>query len=719
MNPLWSALSGLALAQGRRVSPRDLQAGCSVPDHELLPEVATHSLIGQGFSAQVQRTSLIPKSAASLPLLLQLQADCWAVWKAMDAQGQAQLALYRPQTGANLTAPEQVVWPLDQLQSSYAGLLISARLQETAIDQGVDASERAPAGHWFWQVFTRLRSYYGDCIVSAVLINLLALASSMFSMNVYDRVIPNGAIHSLWVLALGVFLAGVFELGLRTLRANVLDEAGKRADLALSAQIFRQVLNLKPQDRPGSSGQFASQLREFESVRDFVSSTTLVALTDLPFAFLFIGVIFYMGGSLAWITVAAACFIVLAGILAQLPIKKAVERYQYETTQKFAFMVETLERLETVEALGARASFQSRWERIAATTARSAMSSRFVSALTLNFTQFATQAAATALIVWGVYLILAGQLTTGALIGCSILAGRALAPLGQIAALMARWQTTRASFVAIDRIMHLPGGHDACRTYIHLKKAEAPLVLEQVQFSYPRSERVVLAIDKLTFQNAEITAVMGPVGSGKSSLLRLLAGLQLPSHGRLLLGGIDVRQISPADWRSQVCWVGQDAVLFRASLRENLLIAAPDVSEERFLHVLQLCGLDLLAAGHPMGLDMPLGDGGQALSGGQRQMVALGRALLSDAPIVLLDEPTSAFDIVGEKALLKRLHPELAGRMVVIATHRPAPVELAQRVLVLDHGKVLLDGPRDQVLQAIADGQVQRVATPAHLKQAA
>ncbi len=341
-------------------------------------------------------------------------------------------------------------------------------------------------------------------------------------------------------------------------------------------------------------------------------------------------------------------------------------------------------------------------------TARSAMGSRFVSALTLNISQFVQQTASTVLIVVGVYLILNGQLTTGALIGCSILAGRALGPLGQIAGLMARWQHTRTAFDAVDKLMSLPVRNDPHQTYVHIDRAREELRLERIKFNYPRSEQTVLDVDHLQLKLGEVTALMGPVGSGKSSLLRILAGLHTPAQGKVLLDGLDVGQISAADWRAQVAWVGQDAVLFRGSLRENLLIAAPEVNDARFLQVLRICGLESFIAAHPQGLDMPLGEAGQALSGGQRQMVVLARSLLANCPILLLDEPTSAFDMSTEQALLQRLRPELEGRMVVIATHRAAPLEIATRLVILDRGHVSADGPRDVVLQAIRDGQVMR-----------
>lgn len=701
-------MSALALELGVRVSWRELANYAVHMPASLTPEIAAVSLHSHGLRADTYQVNHL-SSVRSLPCLLQLADGHWALLTQMDAhrvkvQGFSDLA-----DGPSPPWPELQWVPRDQLQTRIEGLVITAQ-RVTALAQNDGEASPHAQSDWFWGVFSRLRAYYSDCVVAAVLINLLALAGSMFSMNVYDRVIPNGAMHSLWALAIGVMVAALLEFGLRSLRSHVLDEAGKRADLVLSSAIYKKTLQLKAEQRPASPAQWASQVREFESVRDFVSSSTLVVLTDLPFCLLFLGVIAWMGGSLVWVPLAVGGLILVCGALTQWPVRRSVERYQYESTQKHAMLIESMERLETITALGAQAGFLSKWERVCAATARSAMASRLAASFTVNVSQWLQQIATTGLIVYGVHLILNGQLTVGALIGCSILASRALNPLGQITGLMARWHNTKVSFAAVDRFMSLPvQGHSAEKTFVSMEKFQHRIEIDHVSFSFPRADKPVLSVPRLQFNMGEIAAVMGPVGSGKSTLLRLLAGLVSPTQGKMLVDGLDLRHVSPADWRAQVAWVSQDVVLFKGSLRENLLIASPRVKDERFLQVLSLCGLDSLVMEHPLGIDMPLGEAGHALSGGQRQMVALARALLADAPIVLLDEPTSAMDMAGEQQLLMRLVPELKGRLVVLATHRPGPLELASRLLILDQGRVAADGPRDAVLQAVSEGKVQRV----------
>ena len=561
---------------------------------------------------------------------------------------------------------------------------------------------------WFSSVFLRLKSYYGDCVIAAIIINLLALAGSMFAMNVYDRVIPNAALNSLWALAVGVLVAGLMEFSIRSIRAYVLDDAGKKADLLLSSSIYKKTLSLGHHQRPQSSGQWASQVREFESVRDFVSSSTLVILTDIPFSILFFAVIFWMGGVIVWIPIIASILIIIAGAITQIPIRKSVERYQYENTQKHAMLIESLERLETIEALGAKPVFQGKWERLTASASKSAMASRMASAFTINISQYLQQTAYTSMIVAGVYLILQGQLTVGALIGCSILLSRALTPLGQIAGLIARWHNTKMSFDVIDKLMKLEVRSDAVNKYISINELDKKIELIELEYKFPRTEKNVINIKNTVFKRGETVAVMGPVGSGKSTLLRLIAGLYIPTTGRLLIDGLEINQISPADWRSQVAWVSQDAILFRGSLRENLLIAGSMVSDERIINIIKLCGLEAMIAANPQGLDMQIGEAGQQLSGGQKQMLCLARALLSEVPVILLDEPTSSLDMNTEKELLKRLKNEFINKIVLIATHRPGPLEITERLIILDEGRIAADGFKDDVLQDVREGRVKR-----------
>lgn len=694
---LWTALAELALQHGIRISPKDIAASASHTEDKYLPEIAVDTLIENGIHARIHVNQTL-QEMVFFPVLIGAHQNNWILLKEKN-NNQITVKLFLKKE-YDFGIEKKTAYDIAELEKIYSGICIS-------INGSVDEfTEDHRQEEWFWSVFKKLKSYYGDCIVAAVLINLLSLAASMFSMNVYDRIIPNAAYNSLWTLGIGVFIAAVMELGLRSYRAYVLDDAGKKADLILSSAIYKKTLNLEAQQRPASSGHWAGQIREFESVRDFVSSTTMVALTDIPFSMLFLAVIYWIGGILVLIPIIAGCLVIIAGLLIQIPIKKSVERYQYENSNKYALLIESLQRLETIESLGVKSLFQGRWERANATAARSAIASKMASAFAVNFTQWLQQIANVLLIISGVYLILMGQLTVGALIGCSILASRALTPLGQIASLIARWHNTKTSFNAVNKIMQIKGKKDGIRNYVSIKRIEKSIELQEVLFNFNQSEKNVLNIPSLKLVKNEVTVIMGPVGSGKTTLLKIMAGLYAPTKGRVLVDGFDRTQLSPADWRSHVAWVAQDGGLFRGTLRDNLLMGAVNVSDERFLRVIQLCGLDALMKSSPQGLDIPIGEAGQLLSGGQKQMVSLARALMSEKSILLLDEPTNSLDLTMEKFFLNHLRQEFTNKWVVVATHRPAPLEIAHRLLILDNGKIVADGAKDTVLNDIQQGKV-------------
>lgn len=700
---LWQALSAMALHHGIRISARDLAAQAAQVPEEMLPEVAVVTMNDCGFKAQVFSIKNL-SDIHFYPVLVRTISGDWAIVK-KNKNNTVEIDLYSKESQNK----QSISMSLNELEKYIDGIIITLEIGNDFESENGNLKEGVRQNNnWFSSVFLRLKSYYGDCVVAAIIINLLALAGSMFAMNVYDRVIPNAALNSLWALAVGVLVAGLLEFSIRCIRAYVLDEAGKKADLLLSSAIYKKTLSLGHHQRPQSSGQWAGQIREFESVRDFVSSSTLVILTDIPFSIIFFAVIFWMGGVIVWIPVIASFVIIISGAITQIPIRKSVQRYQYENTQKHAMLIESIERLETIEALGAKPVFQGKWERLTASASKSAMASRMASAFTVNISQYLQQTAYTLMIVSGVYLILQGQLTVGALIGCSILMSRALTPLGQIAGLIARWHNTKMSFDVINKLMQLEVKSDAINKYISINTINKKIELKEIEYKFPKTEKNVINIKNTVFNRGEIIAVMGPVGSGKSTLLRLIAGLYIPTTGRLLIDGLEMNQISPADWRAQVAWVSQDAILFRGSLRENLLISAPIVSDERIIHIIKLCGLESMIVANPQGLDMQIGESGQQLSGGQKQLLCLARALLSDIPVVLLDEPTSFLDMNTEKELLKRLKNEFINKIVLIATHRPGPLEITERLIILDDGRIAADGLKDEVLQNVREGRVKR-----------
>ncbi len=559
---------------------------------------------------------------------------------------------------------------------------------------------------WFCGTLWRFRSYYINTILAAILVNVLALAGTFFTMNVYDRVVPNQAYATLWSLAIGVTLAMLFEFAGRQLRTYLVDIAGKKADLIMGSIMFRQALDRRLEKRPGSSGVFANHFREFESLRDFVSSATVAALTDLPFVLLFVVVIAMIGGQLAWVLVAVIPLIVLIGYFIQKPLGRYMRENMREGSLKQGLLIESLEGIETLKAINGQGFMQKRWEDWSALSASSSMKSKMLSSWAMNLVNFVQQVVTIILVVWGVYLIADGKLSMGALIGVVMLAGRVVGPMAQVVGLAIRYQQAKVSLDMLNALMAAPGDRIDQQNYLPRRKLDGGIEVKNACFSYPDQKLPALSDLNIAVLPGESIAILGRIGSGKSTLLRLLNGLFLPTEGSILADGVDLRQIDPADVRHNISLVTQECKLFYGTLRENIMMAAPHVSPDQFLRVARMIGLDALAARHPLGFEMEIGEGGKGLSGGQQQLVALARSLLAEAQILLMDEPTSAMDGQTEAAFITQLQAIRGNRTLIISTHRFSLLSLVSRVIVLDNGKVVADGPKDTILAALTGGQI-------------
>ncbi|MBC3776847.1 type I secretion system permease/ATPase [Pseudomonas sp. SWRI99] len=696
-------------------SPEALTAG--LPKGGLLsPSLALAALSNAGLSA-----GLIERNAQSLPsqlmpmvLLRHEQGGCILLGRRRDPQADDKRSfLYQvvlPEISGEAVEVSQL--EMDQMYSGFAVLVKPRAKVDTR------AGEQAPqaAGHWLLSTLWRYRRYYRSAAIGAVLINVLALSSIFFTMNVYDRVVPNQAFVTLWSLGIGVAVAMVFEAVARYVRAHLLDVAGKKADLVLGTMLFRQALSIQMEHKPASSGSFANQLREFESVRDFATSATLAAISDLPFVLMFVGVIFAIGGPLGWVPLLLIPLILLVSVIIQWPLARTMKENLRESSLKQGVLVESVEGLETLKAVGGEAYMQRRWETFSALSAATSLKSRQLSSLATGVVAFLQQLQTVALIIIGVYLIDAGDLTMGALIATVMLAGRATAPLGQVIGLAVRFQQAKAALQSLNKLMAMPVDRDSDREYLAKPTLSGQIALKNVAFAYPappmQPNPPVLQGINLSIQAGERVAILGRIGSGKSTLLRVMARLYSPVEGQMFTDGLDVNQIDPADWRKAVGYVGQDARLFYGSLRENVMIGRPESTAEEFLRVLRLTGLDRVAARHPQGINLPIGEMGEGLSGGQRQLVSLARSLLARPKLLLLDEPTSAMDTQSEAQFLEHLKHATEGQAVVVVTHRPSLLALVERIVVVDDGKVVADGPKDKILASLA-GKSANSAAPA------
>lgn len=691
-DPLLGCLALLAQIHQRPASLAALQAGLPADGAAVTPALFVRMAAGIGLSARIAARPLASFDPLLLPAVLLLDTGA-CLLTARDAAGNFTVAFAESGGGRVLTH--------DELAARYCGEAIFVQ-PVCRLDDRAAMAGALPRRSWFWGTLLRYQRQYGDVVLASLFINLFTIASSLFVMNVYDRVVPNHAFDTLWVLATGISVAFACDFLLRLLRGHFLDSAGRKADVLISAQLFRQVLALRLDKRPASAGSMASTLKDFESLRDFFTSATLTTLIDLPFLFLFVFIVAYIGSWLALVPLLAVPLVVLAGLLLQVPLARLVREHQAEAAQKHGMLVEAIAGLETLKALGAEGTIQARWEQLTGLTARSGQRSRLISTLAVNFTQYVQQMVSVAIVVLGVYLIADGKLTMGALIACNILAGRALAPLGQLSGLLMRYQGARLAYQGLDKLMREDTDRIAGRSYLHRDNWQGAIDCEKLGFTYPGAKQPVLKEIGFSLRAGERVAILGRTGSGKSTLAKLLDGLYPPGSGALRIDGVDSGQIDPADLRRAIGYAGQEPRLFYGSLRENLALGDPGASDAQILAAARLVGIDEWLRRQPNGLDRRIGENGEGLSGGQRQAVALARIFIREPRILLLDEPTAAFDHNAEQLFIANLQQILPGRTLLLVTHKPALLALVERIIVLDDGRIVADGPKEQVLQALA-----------------
>lgn len=707
-DPLLDCLVELCRLQGQAATRASLSAALPLRDGRLTLELAERAAARVGMASRLQRLPLERIDAAALPAILILkdnQACVLLGWRSDDA-GVAQAQVLLPETGQG-----SVTLGRDELQARYTGVVLFVR-PHFRFDARTDSGQRAaPRGrHWFWGPVLEQRFVYRDVLWAALLINVFALAFPMFSMNVYDRVVPNNAVETLWALAIGVVLVIGADLFMRLMRSHFVDEASARIDVKISATLMERVLGMRLEHRPESVGSFASNLRGFEQVRDFIASSTVTALIDLPFALLFVIVLAWISPWLAVPVVVAGVLILIVGAVMQQRLHELSETTYRAGAQRNATLIESLTGIETIKSQGAESVIQSRWERANAFLARTHVKMRALSSAAMYGTNFVAQGVTIAIVLIGVYLIGERELTMGALIAASMLASRALAPAGQVVGLLMQYQGARTAMRTLEALMDKPVERPAGDNFIHRPTLRGEIEFRNVRFSYPNRQDAALDGISFRIQPGERVALIGRVGSGKSTIQRLMMGLYQPSDGAVLLDGIDLRQLDPADVRRNVGCVSQDVMLFYGTLRENITFGLPYADDGAVLAAAETAGLADFVNRHPRGFDMAVGERGESLSGGQRQSVGLARAVLHNAPILLLDEPTSAMDFSTEAQITQRIGAFAQDKTVVLVTHRTSLLAMVTRVIVIDGGRVVADGPRDRIMEALASGRVAKAA---------
>ncbi|MDC8802596.1 type I secretion system permease/ATPase [Halomonas pacifica] len=700
---LLGCLQIIAKAHDHDTSETALVAGLPLEEGKLTPGVLPRAATRAGLSARHARASLAQVNTDLLPAILLLEPGRACVLVGLDvAAGEAEV-LY-PELG-----DASVRLELAALESRYGGQLIYVR-PKFRFDGRGSRVKRDPKGHWFWSVIAENRRLYRDVILGSVMINLFAVAMPLFVMNVYDRVVPNQATETLWVLSVGIFLVLCLDLLLKLLRAAFVDLAASRADVKLSASLMQRVLGMRLEGRPASTGSFASTLQSFESVRGFIGSATVVGLVDLPFVLLFVAIIAVIGVPLIIPIVAGIVFVLLYALAAQSKLHELSETTWRVSAQRNASLVESLGSLETVKTLRAESRLQAIWEKATAYLSRTSAQLRLISTSVSSVALWAQHTVAVAVIIIGVYLIIAGDLSQGGLIAAYLLSSRAMAPVSQAAALLAQYHQSSTALASLDEVMKTPVERPEEKAFVSRPVVQGALEAKRVSLRYPDEEREALRDLSLSIQPGEKVALLGRVGSGKSTLNKLLLGLYQPTAGALSLDGVDIRQFDPLELRRHIGYVPQDVDLFFGSLRENIVAGggSEGVDDEALLKACEISGLAPLVNSHPQGVDLPVGEHGQRLSGGQRQAVAIARAVVNDPQILLLDEPTSAMDHASEEAFKKRLAEYAEAKTLVVVTHRTSLLALVERIVVIDAGKVVADGPKDKVMAALRSGQIGR-----------
>lgn len=695
---LVSCLEYVARRLNKTFSRRAVLDGLPLePGHELTPQLFQRAASRLGLTAKLFERDPSDVPGVLLPCIVLLKG------------GQAAVLVNRTRNRKRV----QVVFPnvsakpkwinarhLDRDSEGFVFYLIDEATDSDALEAAAAAARR-PRGHWFWRPVLRMWPSWLQIAFAAFMINLLGLATPIFVMNVYDRVIPNLAIPTLWALSAGVAIALVFELTLRQLRTVVLDQAGQRVDMKVSADLFEHALGASMDSRREATGALANRIRDFDSVKDFFASASLIAIIDLVFVFVFILLLWFIVGPLALVPLGAVPIVIVATLLLQFPLSRAVRHAQTQASSKQGVLVESLGAVETVKTIGAEGTLQRRWEEAVVANARFGSRVRFWSSLAVHFTGGVQQAVSILIIIWGVFLVADGKITIGGLIAANILGSRILAPLGNIAMTIARAQQAFHAMRGISGLMRLPVDRSAI-VQDGRSIDDGSIEFQQVDFSYPNAPRD--ALQGLTFriESGERVGIVGRVGTGKSTIGRLIAGLYQPSRGIIRIGGAEIRSYEAAELRSAVGLVLQEPTLFTGTLRENIVIGNPTASEREIGEAARIAGVTEFSDAHPLGMQMPIGEGGRFLSGGQRQAVSLARTILRRPKIVFLDEPSGAMDTNTENKLVGLIDAWVgAGTTLIVSTHRLPFLKLVDRVMVMDDGRIVADGRRDEVLKAL------------------
>ncbi|UTV28629.1 type I secretion system permease/ATPase [Photobacterium atrarenae] len=700
-DPLLYALVYISRYYGLANSPDALITGLPLADGRLSPFQLPRAAERAGLNTKSSKQELTAISPLLLPAILILKGGDACVLLSIDAESQeAEVVL--PQ--ADLM--QQRV-PLKELKTQFTGQVFIFK-KKFRYDERSPEILKTREGHWFWSTLWESRSIYRDVFIASILINLFAIASPLFTRLVYDKIVPNLAFNSLWVLASGITVIFIFDLLLKLLRSFFIDLAGKKSDLLISSKIFAKVMGIKMEARPPSVGAFARHMQEFESIREFFTSATVTTLIDLPFALLFLAIIWLVAGPLALVPLCAVLILIIHSILVQRPLRRTIEEGSRLSSQKHANLIESLSGLETVKLFGAQSQFQHRWEEAVAHMANWGIKSRRLTDSVQNAAGFMQQLVSVSMIVFGVYLIAAGELTMGGLIAATMLSSRAIGPLVQLSLLSIRYNQAKSAMGVIEQLMAMPSEQEEGKRYIHRPLIKGKIELDKVDFKYPNSDVRVLRNVSLTINPGEKVAIIGRIGSGKTTLERLIMGLYQPTAGSIRIDDTDMSQLHHIDIRRNIGCVPQDITLFYGSIRDNITLGRPLTDDREILDAANRAGVTSFTQHDSAGLERQVGEGGCTLSGGQRQSIAIARALVGHPPVLLMDEPTSSMDNRSEMYIKEQLSNMSKDETLILITHKSSMLDIVDRLIVLEQGNIIADGPKDQVLRQLREGQFSK-----------
>jgi len=582
----------------------------------------------------------------------------------------------------------------------YAFYLKKSYEYETKKDKTVDVGNK----HWFWGTLKLSFPIYKDVIIASLLVNVFMIFGPLFTMNVYDRVVPNDAFDTLWVLATGIGVMYVLDLIMKLTRTYFLELASKKNDVIMSSKIFEKVLDIKMSAKPKSVGSFANNIKEFDHLKNFFTTSTMVAFIDIPFSIIFLSVIWFLGGDIVFIPLSIMAIVTAYVLLVRKPLYRSIEETNEASANKNSILIESLVNLETIKTMNYHGRSQWNWEEATGDIANKSIKTKILSTSIPLITQFFVQLNTIAVVIYGVYQISDKNMTMGALIAINMLSQRAIAPLSQITSLLSSLEQTKVSYNTLENIMKLPSEREDGKKFVERPPFSGLIEFKNVTFTYPDEEKPALKDVSFTIHPGEKVAIIGKIGSGKSTIVKLLLGLYEPDSGDIFIDGIDIKQINPADLRRNIAYVAQDITLFRGTLKDNIVIRAPHADDEAILKASKIACVDEFVNIHPLGFEMQVGERGEGLSGGQRQSVSIARAFLIDSPIVLFDEPTSMMDSQTEAKVMKNIQENIGDKTLILVTHKNSLLNVADRVIVMHNSKKILDGSKEEVLKKLKGG---------------